>query len=204
MSRFQENFLKIRTNTNANRVKKIFRKFFHVFFKYRKYCGEVSTLSNPPRYRYYRIGFDTFVITSISCAISPMGDSPHLFDGSWTTEHDRVQEHADSWHCVPVLTCGKDFPDNLCIHRFSRRIISKLQNWAFWTYLCGKPRNTYIYPMQEYQNVNNTSRHQNVVVSLSSLLCYRHFSCLENFKRSFWKIMIFAVVTFFWRNDIHI
>ncbi len=31
--------------------------------QYRKYCGEVSILSNPPRYRYYRIGIDTFAIT---------------------------------------------------------------------------------------------------------------------------------------------
>ncbi len=31
---------------------------------YRKYRGEVSILSNPPRYRYYRIGIDTFAITN--------------------------------------------------------------------------------------------------------------------------------------------
>ncbi len=29
----------------------MFRKFFHAFFKYRKYCGGVSILSNPPRFR---------------------------------------------------------------------------------------------------------------------------------------------------------
>ncbi len=55
--------------------------------------------------------------------------------------------------------------------------------------------NTYIYPIQERQNASNTSRHQEVVVSLLNLPCYSHFSCLENFKRSFWKIMIFVVVT---------
>ncbi len=64
MSRFQENFQEIRKNANAKRVEKIFRNFFLAFFKYRKYCGGVSILSNPPRYRYYRIGIDTFDITS--------------------------------------------------------------------------------------------------------------------------------------------
>ncbi len=39
MNRFQENFLEIRKNANAIRVEKIFRKFFHAFFKFRKYCG---------------------------------------------------------------------------------------------------------------------------------------------------------------------
>ncbi len=57
--------------------------------------------------------------------------------------------------------------------------------------------------MQERQNVNNISRHQEVVLSFLNLPCYSHFSCLENFKRLFWKIMTFAVVTlFFWRSDI--
>ncbi len=44
--------------------------------------------------------------------------------------------------------------------------------------------------MQERQNVSNTSGHQEVVVSLLNLSCYSNFSCLENFKRSFWNIMI--------------
>ncbi len=89
------------------------------------------------------------------------------------------------------------------ICRFSRRITPQLQNWLFLTYLHGKPRNTYIYPTQECQNVSNTSRRQEVVVSLLNLPYYGHFSCLKNCKCSFWKIMIFAVVTlFFWRSDV--
>ncbi len=207
-------------------------------------------------------------------------------------------------------------------HRFSRRITPQLQNWAFLTNLHGKPRNTYIYPTQEHQNVckagfkqlwfpvmvrckpptgtpwiyiqimwharasaaggcsspyeircgnrydlyilsarwmkwqpvwlevhpagirltrhvakwhttsylhkivninsvsqphcdsslwetaivwsqPNISRHQEAVVSLLHLPRYSHFSCLENFKYSFWKIMIFAIVTlFFWKSDM--
>ncbi len=56
--------------------------------------------------------------------------------------------------------------------------------------------------MQERQNVSNTSRHQEVVVSLLNLPC-SHFSYRENLKPSFWKIMIFSVVTLFsWRSDI--
>ncbi len=87
--------------------------------------------------------------------------------------------------------------------RFSRRIMSQLQNWAFLTYLHGKPRNNYIYATQECQNVSNTFRHQEVIVSLLNLPCYSYFSCLENFKHSFWRIIIFAVVTlFFWRSDM--
>ncbi len=40
-------------------------------------------------------------------------------------------------------------------------------------------------------------------MSLLNSPCYSHFSYLENFIRSFWKIMIFAVVTlFFWRSDM--
>ncbi len=40
-------------------------------------------------------------------------------------------------------------------------------------------------------------------MSLLNLPCYNHFSCLENFRRLFWKVMIFAVMTlFFWRSDI--
>ncbi len=58
------------------------------------------------------------------------------------------------------------------------------------TYLHGKPRNFYIYSIKERQNVSNTSTHQEVVVTLFTLSCYSHFSCLENFKGSFWKIMI--------------
>ncbi len=57
------------------------------------------------------------------------------------------------------------------IYRFSKRIMSQLQNWAFLTYLHDKPRNTY-------------SRYQEVVVSLLNLHCYSYFSGLENFKRS--------------------
>ncbi len=88
-------------------------------------------------------------------------------------------------------------------NRFSRSITSQLQNWAFLTYLHGNPGNTYIYSMQECQNVRNTSRHQEVVVSLLNLPATAIF-CLENFKCSFWKIMIFTVVTlFFWRSDTH-
>ncbi len=34
-------------------------------------------------------------------------------------------------------------------YRFARRITSQQQNWAFLTYLRGKPGNTYIYLMQE-------------------------------------------------------
>ncbi len=95
------------------------------------------------------------------------------------------------------------FQHLLSVYRFSRRITSKLQNWAFSIYLLRKPRNTDIYPMQEHQNVSNPSRHQKVVVSLLNLPGYSHFSCLENFKHSFWKIMIFAVVTlFFWGSDM--
>ncbi len=87
--------------------------------------------------------------------------------------------------------------------RFSRRITSQLQNWAFLTYLHGKPRNTYIYPMQERQNVSNISRHQEVVVLLLNFPRCSYFLCFENFKNAFWKIMIFAVVTlFFWRSDM--
>ncbi len=78
-----------------------------------------------------------------------------------------------------------------------------MQNWAFLTYLHGKPRNTYIYPMQECENVSNTSRHQEVVASLLNLPCYCHLLCFENFKGSFWKIMIYAAVTlFFWRSEV--
>ncbi len=36
MSKFPENFLKIRKNANAKRVEKIFKKLFHVFFKYQQ------------------------------------------------------------------------------------------------------------------------------------------------------------------------
>ncbi len=64
-------------------------------------------------------------------------------------------------------------------YRFSRRITSQLQNWAFLTYLHGKPGNTCIYPMQERQNVSNTSRHQDVVVLLLNLPCYSYFSHSE-------------------------
>ncbi len=40
-------------------------------------------------------------------------------------------------------------------------------------------------------------------LSLLNLPCYSHFSCLENFKCSFWKIMTFAVVIlFFWRSNM--
>ncbi len=73
-----------------------------------------------------------------------------------------------------------------CIHqkhfltfRFSRRMTSQLQNWAFFTYLDGKPRNTYMYLMQERQNIGNTSRHQEVVMSSLNLSCYIHFSFLK-------------------------
>ncbi len=96
----------------------------------------------------------------------------------------------------------KNYRKRTLQYRFSRRITSQLQNWIFLTYLRGEPRNTYISPMQESQNVSNTSRHQEVVVWLLNLPCYSHFSCLENFKHLFWKIMIFAVVTlFFWRSN---
>ncbi len=85
------------------------------------------------------------------------------------------------------------------------KLTSQLQNWAFLTYLHGKPKNAHIYPMQKRQNISNTSRHQEVVGSLLNLPCYSHFSCRENFKRSFWKSMIFAVVTwFFWSTDVYI
>ncbi len=57
--------------------------------------------------------------------------------------------------------------------------------------------------LQKCQNVSNVSRHQDVVRSLLNLPCYSHFSCLEKFICSFWKIMIFAVVTlFFWRSNV--
>ncbi len=39
-----------------------------------------------------------------------------------------------------------------------------------------------IYPMQECQNISNTSRHQKIVVSLLTLPCYSHFSCPETLK----------------------
>ncbi len=88
-------------------------------------------------------------------------------------------------------------------YRFSKKIMSQLQNWAILTYLRSKPRNTYIYLMQEHQNVSNTSGHQEVVLSLLNLPCYSHFSCFENSEHSFWKIMIFAAVTlFFWRSGM--
>ncbi len=64
-------------------------------------------------------------------------------------------------------------------YRFSRRITSQLQNWAFLTYLHGKPRNTYIYLMQERQNVSNISRHQEIVVLSLNLPYYSNFSCHE-------------------------
>ncbi len=90
-----------------------------------------------------------------------------------------------------------------CTCLFSGRITSQLQNWAFFTSLHGEPRNTFIYSMQKCQNVGNTSIHQKVVVSLLKLSCYSHFSCLKNFKRSFWKIRTIAVVTlFFWKSDV--
>ncbi len=73
MSRFQENLLEIRKKANANRVEKIFRKFFHAFFKDRKFCGGVSILSNPLMYPYYRIGIDTFVITNLGCKEAKFG-----------------------------------------------------------------------------------------------------------------------------------
>ncbi len=47
------------------------------------------------------------------------------------------------------------------------------------TYLHDKPRNTYIYPMQECQNVSNTSTHQEVVVLLLNLPCYSHSHVLK-------------------------
>ncbi len=47
------------------------------------------------------------------------------------------------------------------------------------TYLHGKPKNTYIYPTHEHQNVSNTSRHQEVVVSLLNLPCYNLFHVLK-------------------------
>ncbi len=68
--------------------------------------------------------------------------------------------------------------------------MSLLKNLAFLTYLLGKPRNTYIHTMHEFQNFSNASRHKEVVVSLLNLPCYIHFSCLQNFKHLFWKIMI--------------
>ncbi len=43
----------------------------------RKYCGGVSILSNPPMYRYYRIGIDTFAITTSHT-------TPHSYAG-WGT-----------------------------------------------------------------------------------------------------------------------
>ncbi len=73
MSRFQENFLEIqKKNANAKRREKIFRKFFHAFFKYRKYCGGVSILSNPPRYHYYQIhqGIDTIKFAKLSILLN--------------------------------------------------------------------------------------------------------------------------------------
>ncbi len=88
-------------------------------------------------------------------------------------------------------------------YRFSRRVKPQPQNWAHLTYLHSKPRNTYIYPMQERQDVRNTSWHEVVVMWLLNLPCCSLFSYLENFKRLFWKIIIFAVVTlFFWRSNI--
>ncbi len=59
LSRYQENFLEIRKTANAKRIEKIFRKFFHAFFKYQKYCSggidtiesvKISILSNWYRY----------------------------------------------------------------------------------------------------------------------------------------------------------
>ncbi len=89
------------------------------------------------------------------------------------------------------------------LYRFSRKITSQLQNWAILTYLHGKNKNTYICLIWEHQNVSNTSRHQEIAMLLLNLPCYSHFSYLENFERSFWKIIIFAVVMlFFWRSDI--
>ncbi len=64
-----------------------------------------------------------------------------------------------------------------CMKSLLGRTTSQLQNWAFLTYLHGKPKRTYIYSMQERQNVNNTSRHQEVAVSLLNLPYYSHFSC---------------------------
>ncbi len=50
MSRFQENFIEIRKNTTAKRVEKMFRKFFHAFFKYQKYqkycVGFIDTIES--------------------------------------------------------------------------------------------------------------------------------------------------------------
>ncbi len=50
---FKKIFSKFEKNANAKRVEKIFRIFFHAFFKYRKYCGWVSILSNLAWYRYF-------------------------------------------------------------------------------------------------------------------------------------------------------
>ncbi len=69
LSRFQENFLEIWKNANTKRIDQIFRKVLHTSFKYQSIRSIVvgSILSNPPRYRYYRIGIDTFaIITTIT------------------------------------------------------------------------------------------------------------------------------------------
>ncbi len=101
------------------------------------------------------------------------------------------------------FSLGLDVAKKYALYRFSRRITAQLQNWAFLTYLHGMPRNANIYQMQERLNVKNTSMHQEIVVLLLNLLCCSHFSSLQNFKSSFWKIMIFAIVMlFFWRSDI--
>ncbi len=58
MSIFQENFPEIRKNANTKRVEKIFRKFFI------RFSNIESIESIVVGYRYYRIGIDTFAITT--------------------------------------------------------------------------------------------------------------------------------------------
>ncbi len=61
MSRFRENFLEIRNlkNVNTKRVEKIFRKFFHVFFK----CVKSIAAEYGGYYR-IRQGIDTIELVS--------------------------------------------------------------------------------------------------------------------------------------------
>ncbi len=51
MNRFWENFSRNLKKCKCKSVEKIFSKCFHAFFKFRRYCGWVAILSNPPRYR---------------------------------------------------------------------------------------------------------------------------------------------------------
>ncbi len=102
MSKFQENLLEIRKNANTKRVEKMFRKFFHPCFKYGKYCGDLSIPSNLPRYRYYRIGIDTFAITTREIWVQTLVNTcPHVSTNTTSFLRKFFNEHLISTNLWP-------------------------------------------------------------------------------------------------------